>query len=155
FNDLRFSKLIVMIGKNLVENKMAESHWFIEAMERGARIVNIAPDYAAPSAKSDYWIGCRPGISDLALLLGVIRIILDNNWHDEAFVKRFTDLPLLVRKDNLKRLRPEEVFADYQLRDIKDGPSYKVQGLTDDQRRAIGDWCMWDAAAGGVKAVSR
>src|SRR5690606_33389136 len=76
FNDLRFSKLIVMIGKNLVENKMAESHWFIEAMERGARIVNISPDYAAPSAKSDYCIGCRPGISDLALLLGVIRIIL-------------------------------------------------------------------------------
>lgn len=155
FNDLRFSKLIVMIGKNLVENKMAESHWFIEAMERGARIVNISPDYAAPSAKSDYWIGCRPGISDLALLLGVIRIILDNNWHDVEFVKQFTDLPLLVRKDTLKRLRPQEVIPNYQLKDISDGPSYRIQGLTDEQRAAIGDWCMWDAKAGKVVPVSR
>jgi nitrate reductase alpha subunit len=39
FNDLRFSKLIIMNGKNLVENKMADAHWFVEAMERGAKIV--------------------------------------------------------------------------------------------------------------------
>ncbi|MFQ5411897.1 MAG: nitrate oxidoreductase subunit alpha, partial [Phycisphaerae bacterium] len=39
FNDLRFSKLIIMNGKNLVENKMTDSHWFIECMERGGRIV--------------------------------------------------------------------------------------------------------------------
>ncbi|KAB2919184.1 MAG: molybdopterin-dependent oxidoreductase, partial [Dechloromonas sp.] len=32
FNDLRFSKLIIMNGKNLVENKMADAHWFIECM---------------------------------------------------------------------------------------------------------------------------
>src|SRR5262245_6000699 len=33
FNDLRFSKLIIMDGKNLVENKLTDSHWFIECME--------------------------------------------------------------------------------------------------------------------------
>jgi nitrate reductase alpha subunit len=38
FNDLRFSKLIIMDGKNLVENKLTDSHWFIETMERGARV---------------------------------------------------------------------------------------------------------------------
>ena len=38
FNDLRFSKLIIMNGKNLVENKMADAHWFVEAMERGAHL---------------------------------------------------------------------------------------------------------------------
>ena len=35
FNDLRFSKLIIMDGKNLVENKLTDSHWFIET--HGAR----------------------------------------------------------------------------------------------------------------------
>ena len=43
FNDLRFSKLIIMDGKNLVENKLTDSHWFIECMERGGKIVVIAP----------------------------------------------------------------------------------------------------------------
>jgi len=155
FNDLRFSKLVVMIGKNLVENKMAESHWFIEGMERGAKIVNIAPDYAAPSAKSDYWIGVRPGISDLAMLLGIARIIIDHDWHDAAFVKRFTDFPLLVRTDTLKRLRPEEVIEGYTPADLTDGPSYRIHGLTDEQREKIGDFCMWDPAAGQVVPVNR
>ena len=73
FNDLRFSKLIIQVGKNLVENKMPESHWLNETMERGAKIVCITPDYSAPSAKCDYWIGTRPGLGDLALVLGVTR----------------------------------------------------------------------------------
>ncbi len=154
-NDLRFSKFILMVGKNLVENKMAESHWFIEAMERGARIVNISPDYAAPAAKCDYWIAVRPGISDLALLLGVARLIIDRKQYDEPFVKQFTDLPLLVRTDTLKRLRPQEVIKDYQAKDLRDGPSYKIQGLTDEQRQRIGDFCMWDLRKGQAAAVSR
>ncbi len=155
FSDLRFSKMILMMGKNLVENKMAESHWFIEAMERGARIVNVSPDYAAPSAKSDYWIGVRPGLSDLALVLGLIRIIIDNNWHDAEFTRRFTDMPLLVRTDTLKRLRPQDVFADYSNKDITSGPSLRLHGMTADQRETIGDFCMWDTRASKVVAVSR
>ena len=43
FNDLRFSKLIIQDGKNLVENKLTDSHWFIECMERGAKLVTISP----------------------------------------------------------------------------------------------------------------
>ncbi|MFG0328825.1 MAG: molybdopterin-dependent oxidoreductase [Phycisphaerales bacterium] len=155
FSDLRFSKLILMVGKNLVENKMAESHWFIEAMERGARIVNIAPDYAAPSAKSDYWIGVRAGLSDLALMLGLCRIIIENDWHDAEFVRRFTDLPLLVRTDTLKRLRPQEVIPGYAPKDLRHGPSYARHGLTDDQRDRIGDFCMWDSGANAIRPVSR
>jgi nitrate reductase alpha subunit len=69
FNDLRFSKLVIQIGKNLIENKMPESHWLNECMERGAKLVDIAPEYNGPASKSDYWISTRPGISDLAVLL--------------------------------------------------------------------------------------
>ena len=61
-----------MNGKNLVENKMADAHWFIECMERGAKIVVIAPEYGAPSTKADYWIPVRPA-TDAALWLGVTR----------------------------------------------------------------------------------
>ena len=35
------------VGKNLVENKMADAHWFIEMMERGGRIVVITPGVLA------------------------------------------------------------------------------------------------------------
>ncbi|HLE42525.1 MAG TPA: molybdopterin-dependent oxidoreductase, partial [Methylomirabilota bacterium] len=83
FNDLRFSKLVVMDGKNLVENKLTDSHWFIECMERGAKIVVIAPEYGPPSTKADYWIPIRPA-TDAALFLGITRIMMDHGGYDAA-----------------------------------------------------------------------
>jgi nitrate reductase alpha subunit len=153
--DLRFSALTIQIGKNLVENKMPESHWLNEMIERGGKIVTISPDYNAPSAKSNYWIGTRPGLSDTAVLLGVTKILLDKNWVNETFVKQFTDFPLLVRTDTLRRLRPEDVFEGYKLSDISAGPSYKIQGLTDEQRERIGDFTIWDEKAGKLVAINR
>ncbi|MDZ7267642.1 MAG: molybdopterin-dependent oxidoreductase [candidate division KSB1 bacterium] len=154
FNDLRFSKLIIMDGKNLVENKLTDSHWFIECMERGAKIVVIAPEYGPPSTKADYWIPIRPA-TDAALWLGVTKIMVDNKWYDEKFIKQFTDLPLLVRKDNLKRLRAAEVFPNYQS-DLKpDGPSMKIQGFTKEQHDKLGDYVVWDAKTNKAVAVTR
>jgi nitrate reductase alpha subunit len=56
-NDLRFCKLVIQVGKNLIENKMPESHWLNEVMERGGKLVDIAPEYNCPATKSNYWIG--------------------------------------------------------------------------------------------------
>ena len=153
FNDLRFSKLIVMDGKNLVENKLTDSHWFIECMERGAKIVVIAPEYGAPSTKADYWIPIRPQ-TDAALWLGVTRLMIDRRWYKPDFIKRFTDFPLLVRKDNLRRLRAAEVFAGYRSDLAADGPSMKVQGLKKEQHEKLGDFVVRDAS-GAFKAVNR
>jgi len=154
FNDLRFSKLIIMDGKNLVENKLPDSHWFIECMERGAKIVVIAPEYGPPSTKADYWIPIRPA-TDAALWLGVTRLMIEKKWYDEKFVKQFTDLPLLVRKDNLKRLRAQEVFANYQTTLAQDGPSMKIQGLSKEQHDKLGDFVVWDAKTNQPRAVTR
>ncbi len=153
-NDLRFSKLIIMNGKNLVENKMTEAHWFIECIERGAKVVVIAPEYGAPSTKADYWIPVRPS-TDAALWLGVTRLMMDRNWYKEDFVKRFTDFPLLVRADNLRRLRAHEVFPGDQGRLAKDGASFTVQGLTEEQYAKLGDFVVWDRASNGPKALTR
>lgn len=154
FNDLRFSKLIVMDGKNLVENKMADSHWFIECMERGAKIVVIAPEYGAPSTKADYWVPVRCQ-SDAALFLGITRIMMERDWYDEAFVKRFTDFPLLVRTDNLRRLRASEVFPGYESSLATDGPSMRIQGMTPDQHATLGDYVVWDTKRNGPAALTR
>jgi nitrate reductase alpha subunit len=154
FNDLRFSKLIIMSGKNLVENKMADAHFFIECMERGAKIVVISPEYGAPATKADYWIPVRPN-SDTALFLGVTRWLMDNRKYDADFVKQFTDFPLLVRTDNLKRLRPQDILPGYRNQDIKNGPSYKHHGLKDEQREKIGDFVVWDAKTQKPVAITR
>jgi nitrate reductase alpha subunit len=154
FNDLRSSKLIVMDGKNLVENKLTDSHWFIECMERGGKIVVIAPEYGPPSTKADYWIPIRPQ-TDAALFLGITRLMIERGQYDRDFVRRFTDFPLLVRKDNLRRLRAHEVFPGYRSDLSPDGPSMKVQGLTAEQHAKLGDYVVWDEKAGGPRAITR
>jgi nitrate reductase alpha subunit len=154
-NDLRFCKLVIQVGKNLIENKMPESHWLNEVMERGGKLVDIAPEYNCPATKSNYWIGVRPGLSDTTVFLGITKVLLDNGWYDADFVRRFTDFPLLVRTDTLKRLRPEEIIKDYKPKDLKGGPSYTIHGLTDDQRQKIGDFTVWDSKAKTVVALSR
>jgi nitrate reductase alpha subunit len=155
FNDLRFSKLVIQIGKNLIENKMPESHWLNEVMERGGKLVDIAPEYNCPATKSNYWISVRPGLSDTAVLLCLAKILIDEKWYDEDFCRKFTDFPLLVRVDTLKRLRPQDVDANYQPKDISQGPSFRVQGLTPQQRERIGDFCVWDAANRRIAILSR
>jgi nitrate reductase alpha subunit len=153
-NELRFAKLHIGWGKNLVENKRADNHYFIELMERGAKIVCVVPEYSPPASKADYWIPVRPN-SDTALLLGISRIIIDEKWYDAQYVKRFTDLPLLVRTDTLRRLKPEEIFAGYQPPDLGQGPSMKRHGLTPEYRKKLGDFVVWDARTNGPRALSR
>jgi nitrate reductase alpha subunit len=154
FNDLRNSRLHIQCGKNLVENKMAESHFFIEAMERGAKIVAITPEYSPPATKADYWIPIRPA-TDTALFLGITRWLMDNQKYNVDFVKRFTDLPLLVRADTLTRLRAAEVFPDYQPGLDPDGPSFKLHGLLPDQYEKLGDFVVRDANTGELVALTR
>jgi nitrate reductase alpha subunit len=154
FNDLRFSKLTIQVGKNLVENKMAESHFFIETMERGGTIVTITPEYSPPATKADYWIPIRPG-TDAALFLGITRLLIDRGQYDAEFVRRFTDLPFLIRTDNGRRLRAAEAIALHRPGLSQGGPSFALQGLKAEQYERLGDFVVWDERAGAVRAITR
>jgi nitrate reductase / nitrite oxidoreductase, alpha subunit len=154
FNDLRNSRLHIQCGKNLVENKMPESHFFVEAMERGSKIVTITPEYSPPATKSDYWIPIRPA-TDTALFLGITLWIMDNEAYNAAFVKRFTDFPLLVRADTLERLRASELFPNYQASLDPQGPSFRLQGLQPEQYERLGDYVVWDRQTNQPAAINR
>jgi len=155
FSDLRNAQFHIACGKNLVENKMADSHWFIELMERGGKIVSISPDYNAPAAKSDYWIRVRAGLSDTSIFLYLTKYVMDNGHVNAKFVKERTDFPLLLRTDTLKRVKPEDIIAGYKQPDISNGPGFKIHGLTAKQREKIGDFVVWDENTKGPKAITR
>ncbi|HUG08229.1 MAG TPA: molybdopterin-dependent oxidoreductase [Acidimicrobiia bacterium] len=154
FNDLRKSRLLIQVGKNLVENKMPESHWFQEIIERGGKIVSIVPEYGPQSSKSDYWIPVRAGLSDTAIFLYLAKELIDRDLYDLDFVKRFTDLPLLIRLDDLTRVRAEEVFADHSPLLDPEGPSFTLHAMTPEQYEQIGDRVVRDTS-GQLRAISR
>lgn len=149
-NDFRNAKLLVFMGKNMVENKMADAHWWIEIMERGGKIVNISPEYSPASQKANYWVPVRPG-SDVALILGVANLLIERNLYDADFLKRFTDMPLLVRMDTLKLLRAKDVVPGYA-NPPWTGYSVQVQQIPLQYRDLWGDFVVW---SGGPVAVTR
>lgn len=154
-NDMRNTKFMVQVGKNLIENKMPDSHWATEIIERGGRIAVITPEYSAASTRADYWISVRPGLSDTAIFLGVARLMMENGWYDEPFVKQFTDLPLLVRADTLKRLQPTEIISGYKSPDLSHGPGATIHGLTAEQHQRLGDFVVFDKGTNKLQPVTR
>jgi nitrate reductase alpha subunit len=153
FNDLRNSRLHIQCGKNLVENKMAESHFFVEVMERGAKIVTITPEYSPPATKSDYWIPIRPA-TDTALFLGITRWLMDNEKYNADFVKRFTDFPCWCGGHAQAAERGGCLPRITKLGLDPSGPSFAQHGLTQEQYEKLGDYVVRDAD-GEFKAVTR
>ena len=153
-NELRHARLHIQVGKNLIENKMPESHFFNELMERGATIAVITPEYSPPAVKADYWMPIRPQ-TDAALFLGITRLMMDRRWYDEAFVKQFTDFPLLIRQDTLKRVRAAEIFPEYKPGLDPDGPSFKRHNLKLDQYEKLGDFVVFDRKTRKLRAITR
>jgi hypothetical protein len=110
FNELRHSKLHIQVGKNLVEDKMPESHFFHEVMERGGKIVSITPEYSPPAGTLTYTVvaSARIGAYPVAvglLLLGLGGIGLQSTYQTGLVV---AGLALIAGATNItpKLIRP-------------------------------------------------
>ena len=104
------ARTVVVWGMNWICTKMPDAHWLTEARLKGTRVVVIACEYSATATKADDVVVVRPGTTP-ALALGFANVIMRDRLYDADYVKRWTDLPLLVRTDTLKMLRAAEVFG--------------------------------------------
>ena len=59
------------------------------ALEQGARLVTIDPRKTALASRSVLWLQPKPG-SDLALALGMLKVIVEEKVYDQEFVKKWT-----------------------------------------------------------------
>lgn len=74
------------------------------AKGRGAKLVVVDPRRAGFASRADQWLRVRPG-ADGALALGLARAMIRHGWFDEAFVRDWSNGPLLVRTDTGRFLR--------------------------------------------------
>jgi nitrate reductase alpha subunit len=159
------AKTVVVWGMNWICTKMPDAHWLTEARLKGTKIVVIACEYSATATKGDEVIVVRPGTTP-ALALGLSAVIVKEKLYDADYVKRFTDLPLLVRMDSLKMLRAQDVFGGApaplaQANVLGKDESPPAPGFQHDQaipgelRADWGDTVFWDARARAPRAVTR
>ncbi|MGB3440675.1 MAG: nitrate reductase subunit alpha [Actinophytocola sp.] len=95
---------LIMWGSNVPVTRTPDAHWMAEARYRGQKVVAVAPDYADNVKFADEWLPARPG-TDGALAMAMGHVILREFFVDRQvgyftdYVKRYTDLPFLVRLD--------------------------------------------------------
>jgi nitrate reductase alpha subunit len=165
-NSVEHAKTVVVWGMNWITTKMPDAHWLTEARMKGTRTVVIACEYSATATKADDVVVVRPGTTP-ALALGFSNVILQEKLYDEKFVKEWTDMPILVRMDNLNYLRAKDVFggelaAMKTTTILKDGqqplPPAKqdVNNIVPEAMRLEwGDYVWWDSEDNSPKPLNR
>ena len=105
------SRLVINIGNNFCESSLANARVMFDAMDAGARVVDIDPHYSTTASKASEWIPIEVG-TDAALFLGMISHILENDLGDSDFMAHHTSLPFLVDVKTGKLMRSTEAVVD-------------------------------------------
>jgi len=109
--DYANTDLAVLWGHNPAKSWLAASAALAQARTRGARLAVVDPRRSTSASQADHWLRVRPG-TDAALALGLAHQLLTANTYDEAFVRAWSNGPLLVRLDTGRFLRAEDLHPE-------------------------------------------
>ncbi len=104
------SKYTMILGSNVMVTRVPDAKFLNISREKGAKVVVVDPNYSPTAAKADEWIQINPS-SDAAFAMGIVSVILNEKLYDEEFIKTNTDMPLLIRLDNNKKLLAVDVAS--------------------------------------------
>ncbi|WP_190812692.1 molybdopterin-dependent oxidoreductase [Saccharopolyspora pogona] len=106
--DYAGADLAVLWGHNPAKSWLAQSAALAEARARGTSVAVVDPRRSTSALQADHWLRVLPG-TDAALALGLANELIRTNAYDEEFVREWSNGPLLVRTDNGRFLRAEEL----------------------------------------------
>lgn len=162
-----YGKLLVVWGMNWLTTKMPDSHWLTEARLKGSKVIVISAEYSATMNKADLGLVVRPGTTP-ALILGICHQFIKNKTYSESFLIRYTDMPYLVRLDNLQILRANDIDKNYKLAELKENIVVLREGekppkstlqfgpiVSESLRKEWGDYVIWDKDTNSPKIVNR
>ena len=98
---------IVVWGANLAETRIGEHHRAVRQLGRGTQLVVVDPMPSIMARKSHIWLRLRPG-TDLALALGLIHVIINEQLYDRSFVRQHT-IGFRRLKEHIQQYSPRKV----------------------------------------------
>jgi anaerobic selenocysteine-containing dehydrogenase/ferredoxin-NADP reductase len=102
---------IVLWGHNPTRTWLAQATRIAQARKRGATVAVVDPKRGGAGESADLWLGIRPG-ADGALAMGAIRHLLTNRSYDDAFVRQWTNAPMLVDLSTGHLLHARDLWLD-------------------------------------------
>ena len=80
---------LVIWGSHVLESRIFSYYQTIESLNRGTKLIVVDPRRMEFTSRADFWLQLRPG-TDLALALGMINVIVNEDLFDKAFVNNWT-----------------------------------------------------------------
>ncbi len=82
---------VVLWGSNLLQTNEEGiiGSQLLRALKNGAKLIVIDPRDTGLTSRANLWLRIKPG-TDLALALGILKILLDEKLYDEEFVTHWT-----------------------------------------------------------------
>jgi len=121
WGDIMHTRCVVLWGHGPSESDPVGLYpMILQAKKNGAKLIVVDPRRITEAEKADMWLQIRPG-TDVALMLGWIRIIIEENLYDRDFVANWTvgfeDLKVAAQSYTPQRvaeitwLSPEQVVS--------------------------------------------
>src|SRR5215813_8758852 len=139
--DIANSGCLILWGYNPNIARLTHATIIVEALKRGMRLIVVDPRRAGLANKADIWLRVRPG-TDGVLALGLANLMIQRNWYDRAFVRDWSNGPLLVRADTGRLLRECDLIGG-------DGPP-RYLAWNSQANRVVG----YDPTTGGYQGGS-
>lgn len=108
--DFANTDCVLLWGNNPAVTWLARVAEIQGAMKRGARMVVVDPRPAAFAKQATQWLQVLPG-TDQALALGLAHLLIEAGTFNHAFMRDWTNAPLLVRSDTGRLLRQSDLEA--------------------------------------------
>ena len=76
-----------IIGTNPTETYPVVGMRMMQALENGSKLIVVDPRETEISKRADVFLNLKPG-TDVALIMGIIRYIIDENLHDVEYIEK-------------------------------------------------------------------
>ncbi len=94
--DIKNADVIIVMGGNAAEAHPVGFRWVIEAKKHNkAKLMVVDPRFNRTAAVADFYTPIRSG-TDITLLLGVIKYLLDHDKIQHEYVKHYTNASFLI-----------------------------------------------------------
>ncbi|WP_421621732.1 molybdopterin-containing oxidoreductase family protein [Alkalilimnicola ehrlichii] len=112
--DLENCRYFLMLGRNITESlHNGETRGWMDALAEGAKSVYVDPRYTITASKSEEWLPIRP-LTDHALLLALIHVVIEEQLYDRAFVEQYT-IGLDELRDRVREYTPEWAESETEI----------------------------------------
>jgi thiosulfate reductase/polysulfide reductase chain A len=113
--DMANARCIVLLGSHIGENlHNGQVQTLTEAINKNAMLITVDPRFSVPAGKSQHWLPIRPG-TDIALLLGWMNVLIEEDLYDKDYVDRYT-IGFEQLADHVRQYTPEWVFLETGIR---------------------------------------